>query len=357
MRKNVRLVWDIGLLAVLCAATWGIWETKKWYDGIRSQVEPPVDVAPEAELNAKLAGERLEVYRADLGRAQEKHLKRLERLHKQFVSGLRNRGKHRFNEAREGIPEIVASMTSFGEMCDIVKDVALDKTQGGNRVETRCERLMDASLVQPCIRARESLMADFECHAADMAEESERYAEEVRVLFESTQTDLRAFLEAGLPMEQFDRDVQSIYAAMREQADATAWTSVGVVLEALTIRGTIASFKVVLEYAIRKIAAFVAKQCGKAAAKAAVSAGLPFVDGPIPVGDIIAVGGFIWTAADVYELCRVLPRKLQHSLRETVDDLQKKTLLALEADAEQLYQGHVDFARQVHAMALGEGEK
>lgn len=363
MTKRTKLVLDFVLLGILCAATWGVWKAK---DLLREPGRPgPVTdsgVAGSETTDADFpvvraeqqAEERIARYRADLERAEKEHLRRLGVIHRRFVNGLRNRGPRRFDAVRAKIPGIVESMTSFSEMCAMVKDVALDSTKGGNRVETRCEGLLDVPLMQPCMQASESLIDDFEIHAEAMREESRRYADKARVLLEETEIDLRGILEAGIPLEKFSRDMQSIHAAMKEQAKGAGWTSMGVVFEAATLRATIASFKKVLSWAIKRIAAFVATQCAKAAAEGAAGVVAPAMDGPLPIGDIISVGFFLWTVSDVWELCHVLPCDLEKSIAETVDSLQQKTIDSLAENVEQLHRAHIDFAHQIRTMALGE---
>lgn len=363
MTKRTKLVLDFVLLGILCAATWGVWKAK---DLLREPGRPgPVTDSGVVESETtdadftvvraeQQAEERIARYRADLEHAEKEHLRRLGVIHRRFVNGLRNRGPRRFDAVRAKIPDIVESITSFSEMSGMVKDVALDAVKDENRVEMRCERLLDVPLMQPRMQANESLIDDFEIHAEAMREESRRYADEARVLLEETETDLRGILEADIPLEKFSRDMQSIHAAMKKQAKGAGWTSMGVVFEAATLRATIASFKKVLSWGIKRIAAFMAKQCAKTAAKATVGTILPPADGPLPVGDVIAVGCFIWTAADVWELCHVLPRDLEKSIAETVDDLQQKTIDSLAENAEQLHRAHIDFAHQIRTMALGE---
>ena len=49
---------------------------------------------------------------------------------------------------------------------------------------------------------------------------------------------------------------------------------------------------------------------GKTIGKAAVSAAAPAADGPSPIMDIFAVGGFIWTCWDIHDLTKVLPEQI-----------------------------------------------
>ena len=49
---------------------------------------------------------------------------------------------------------------------------------------------------------------------------------------------------------------------------------------------------------------------------------------------MIAVGGLVWTAYDVYQATRVLPRELETMLTQTVDDQEKTVVEALLASTQ-----------------------
>ena len=71
--------------------------------------------------------------------------------------------------------------------------------------------------------------------------------------------------------------------------------------------------------------------CGKTIGKAAVSAAAPAADGPSPIMDIVAVGGFIWTCDDIHELMHVLPEQIENNLTATVDAVQEETFSSIKA--------------------------
>lgn len=55
----------------------------------------------------------------------------------------------------------------------------------------------------------------------------------------------------------------------------------------------------------------------------AAGAGASVADGPLPIGDCLAVvavtGSTVWTAVDVYQATKTLPRDLARILEETTD--------------------------------------
>lgn len=93
-----------------------------------------------------------------------------------------------------------------------------------------------------------------------------------------------------------------------------------------------------------------AKGGGKAAVQAA-SAVAPAADGPLPVGDIIAVAGFAWTAYDVNNLINAIPKEIAKSLNETVDTLQAQTIDEVSKAIRQTRNAHVQAARALATSA------
>ena len=83
----------------------------------------------------------------------------------------------------------------------------------------------------------------------------------------------------------------------------------------------------------------------------------PAADGPLPIGDIIAVGGAIWTACDIYDLVDVLPKEIENSLKGTVDSLQAQTVEAVSNAAKQTRAAHEQAARSLAASAWADRDE
>lgn len=275
-------------------------------------------------------------YNDAVAAALQRHLARLEGMESAFESGLREKGPGRFNAARAAIPSIRSHFSSFGEMSGVVKDGALDKAFGGDRLQDRFNAALDKPFIQPCARASESLIADYETFAAEMDAESAAFREELA----AAQWELPEAIRAEFPTKTLQASMEQTYGALHWMPIKAGLVAAETAIEAATIRSTVA--------AARRLAlGYGAKAIGKGAATAAA----PAADGPLPIGDIIAVGLAAWTVYDIYDLMNVLPREIEKSLVATVDSLQAQTIEAVSDAARQTFDAYAQAARSLASTA------
>lgn len=62
-----------------------------------------------------------------------------------------------------------------------------------------------------------------------------------------------------------------------------------------------------------------ARMFGKQAARVAASGALAVADGPLPIGDLVAAAGLIWTSYDIYKLGKQFGESVQASTRKNLD--------------------------------------
>lgn len=74
---------------------------------------------------------------------------------------------------------------------------------------------------------------------------------------------------------------------------------------------------------IGKIAQLAASIFAKPAATAAGSAAVAIADGPLPIGDIIAVAGGVWTGYEVYATRRQFEREIKASLANALPEMKR----------------------------------
>lgn len=321
--KTLKIVFFLVLFATLFASTRNSCAIRRSAEqaggaAAGSAASVPGSVAPTGPTEEEKAWRR---YLAELDAAGRAHQDRLDGLRDDFLLGLGQKGPGRFGTARNAVPGIVHSVSGFKKTSKIVKDLALDKTRGGDRLERRFEAIL-GPFVRQLVRAQESIRSDCNEYAADVEAEARAYREEI------------GRLQGKLPKELVLRPddaalkarIESDRTMLRRYAAKAGETTIAVALEAVFVRSTIA--------AIRDL---VLRIGGKAVAKGTASAVAPLADGPLPIGDAIAVIGFAWTAWDVRELSRVLPREMEGQLRATVDETQRDTLASA-----------ARFAREVH---------
>lgn len=302
---------------------------------LRKAVPLPVNQGAATGFKPDLSTE-IRHYNDAVAAALERHLARLAGIENSFESRFREKGPERFNAARAAIPGIRSHFSSFGEMSGVVKDGAMDKAFGGDRLQDRFNAALDKPFIQPCARAGESLIADYETFAAEMDAESAAFREELA----EAQGELPEAIRAEFPAETLQASMEQTYGALHWMPIKAGLVAAETAIEAATIRSTVA--------AARRLAlGYGAKAIGKGAAAAAA----PAADGPLPIFDIIAVGLAAWTVYDIYDLMDVLPREIEKNLVATTDSLQAQTIEAVSDAARQTFDAHAQAAKSLASAA------
>ena len=308
----------------------------------------PVASAPAASRAASQPAQppdysaEIRRYNDAVSTALDRHLARLDKIAGDFDEGLRTKGSRRFDGVRAAIPGIRKSFSSFGAMYDIVTDGACDKAFGGDRLQNRFNAALDKPFMIPCARASQSLIADYETFAARMAAEDAAFREELA----AAHGDLPEEVRVEFPIETLRANMAQTYGALRGMPLKAGLVAAETAIEAARIKTTVA--------AVRNLAL---RFGGKAIAKGAASAVAPAADGPFPFGDVIAVGGALWTAYDIYVLVDILPTEIEKSLKGTVETLQSQTLEAVSNAVRQTRAAHEQAARTLAASAWADRDE
>jgi hypothetical protein len=183
------------------------------------------------------------------------------------------------------------------------------------------------------------LIADYETCAARMSAESAAFREELAAAHAKLPEPVRV----EFPVENLRGHMAQTYGALRKMPLKAGLVAAETAIEAATIRSTIASARnLALRYG------------GKAIAKGATAAAAPAADGPLPIGDAIAVFFAAWTAYDIYDLTGVLPREIEKSLKGTVNALQTQTIDAVSDAVRRTRDAHQEAARTLAATVMAQ---
>ena len=196
----------------------------------------------------------------------------------------------------------------------MVRDGALDKVRGGDRLQERFNAALEKPFIQPCAKASAGLLADCETLLARLDAEAAAFREEVA----AAGAELPESVAAELPVETLKACMDATYGALARMPFKAVW-----------VTWETASDAAMLPKAICNL---VLRCSGKTIGKAAASAVAPAADGPSPIMDLVSVGGFVWTCYDIHELMHVLPEQIENNLTATVDAVQTETLFAIEAN-------------------------
>lgn len=185
------------------------------------------------------------------------------------------RAQPHFAEARRNIPSVVDEMTGTGALCKLCWLMARDKLSGTRKTQDYLAAILTSPIIEPCRKGAKAYGCDFET---------------------------AGFLDC----------LQSVNA---DYVEVEAYAVGGLAIEAALLRSTMASLSSVLSTVVSRLT--VVFSGGTACAVA---------DGPLPVGDIVAVvlaaGGTAWSAYDLWKARELLPSELTSLLEQAVNDCQ-----------------------------------
>lgn len=252
---------------------------------------------------------------------------------------------HRFSKALEGecgdayaaagatIHQTAKQFGSFNRAAKVVALIAEDKIRKTTKLDAFLQDELGTGYITPCLEAN----AKVEARYAD-------YCGELAALANKLQTELVADADkfnAKLPSPQ---SLDSMKFDV-EQIGSVATKVIGARVSVVVAGGFEAAF---IGPTVRAVASLGAK----AAAKLGFSAIAPAADGPLPIGDIIAVGGLIWTGIDFCRFKVKLPAELEKSMRESLEAQKSATLRQARGNAAELEKEYLALGEQMKAAAL-----
>ena len=183
--------------------------------------------------------------------------------------------KQHFDEARRNIPSVVDQMTGTGALCKLCWYMSWDKISGSHKTQDYLESMLNGPIVGPC-------RAGAKVYGCDIT-------------------------SAGF--------VNGVKTVNSDFAMTGAYAMTGLSIEALFLKKTIASLSTVLGKIVARLST--SYSSGSACAAA---------DGPLPLGDIIgivmAAGGTVWSAYDLYKVKTQLGPELKALLQQSVRECQ-----------------------------------
>lgn len=183
--------------------------------------------------------------------------------------------KPHFDEARRNIPSVVDQMTGTGALCKLCWYMSWDKISGSHKTQDYLESLLNGPIVESC-------RAGAKVYGCDIT-------------------------SAGF--------VNGVKAVNSDYAITGAYAMTGLSIEALFLRKTITALSTVLGKIVARLSTSYSSGSVCAAA-----------DGPLPIGDVIgivmAAGGTVWSAYDLYKVKTQLGPELKNLLQQSVRECQ-----------------------------------
>lgn len=276
------------------------------------------DAESRAFAQTYMTGEDVPGKSARRARVMEKlkagYLKSVERHYADFSNRVEEVAKVEFAKVRSGVPALTEKFGTLARCTDLFKDAVADRIKGGDRVGERIRRDLEEDYYRGLYGARDKVVACLEDLVLDLDSAGKTY---------------RLSVESELASERLPGDArygkflvecsERIDAKKTELETAQNIAAVSVAIEAMLIRQTVST-----------VTKTIGKTAARQAATMAAGVGAAVVDGPLPVGDVIAVvsvvGCTAWTGYDVWNATKVLPGELRRTLTEVTDESERKCL-------------------------------
>lgn len=245
-----------------------------------------------------------------------------------------------FGRAEKGVDFIVSGdgLCGFKACGKLAYKMAYDKINETHRAEEAVNSIVSERVVAPvsdAVSVYEKWTADFR---RDLEVEEKAFSLDLAVRsqkFTETVTCLRTVDVSGVSAA-----VDKLVGDVMNHANEAALAAAGTVVELAMIRSSYAAIRAV---AVRIAAVALAGVTKKLVTTVSVSTISVLADGPLPIGDVVAVVfstfGLAWIAYDIYKVCKTMPGEMRagmmKAVNETRDALRQTAVENLNSDREE----------------------
>ena len=249
----------------------------------------------------------------------------IDRHYAAFVSEVESVATAKFNNVRNGIPSVVDKFGTFTRCKDLLMTLVRDKVDNGDRTADSLKHDLEANFYRGLYDAHDKVNACLVSFLKNAEVERRSFRHELEVELDSIELPGDEVF-SGLLADGGER----IEKCKRELAEGQIVAAISALIEATCIRATIST---------------VAKILGKTAARMtgsiAFGAGAVVADGPIPIGDVVGgvavLGSTCWTAYDIWQATKVLPKELGKALFTVTNECEAKTVLDIKNAGDEIY--------------------
>lgn len=286
------------------------------------------DVTPKVDVKVLEAE-----YRSDVAAAVAEYKDGVKEADDRFAKALQGECEEGYEKAGAAIHETARKFGEFGRAAKVVRLLAEDKIRKTAKLDAFVGDELSEGFTSPCLEANAKVDAAYRRYCGDLAALTQKLKAEL--IDDADKFNARMPTPIPLPEAKFDAGKIGALTSKAMQSRVSVVVASG--FEAAFIGMTVKSIAALGE---------------RVATKAAVSAVAPAADGPLPVGDIIAVGGFIWTCADIYKFKAKVPAELEKSMRESLAEQKETCLKQARENASKLRDEHLEIGAQMEKAAL-----
>ena len=265
---------------------------------------------------------KLEDFKKEVNVLHEKYDRETQALYDDFRRKMEYAGNQNFQQAESNIDSVMEHFTGFKATGYLVYLMAYDKVAGSEHTHKYISNHMGQAIITPCVSGNQDIQEALKDFLHRLQEKSNAFHAELARKFNKLPAG-----SASLEGRKFVANLEKIDAQITEMVIRKAWLSIGLVIEAACYKNIVRILWTI---------------AGKVALKAAGSITISILDGPLPIGDIIAVAGLAWCAWDIYQVEKVLPGELRTHIRQAITEYQRDSReAALNVAAEALEVGSI----------------
>ena len=203
-------------------------------------------------------------------------------------------------DGNAGIDKLLAKLSLFNELTKLCYLQACDKIKGTNKADVFIAEYFNRYVGTVIINAHKT------CDNILMQLEDELKRNNTELQIELGELAKKHNGKCPrIDLEKINASTKNFIVQSKKLSLNFGVTATSVALETIYIKTTISAVK---------------KLTAKVVAKMGVSAAVAVADGPLPIGDIIAVFGAGWLAWDIYDLTYALPKKIKGDLKKNLKD-------------------------------------
>ena len=270
----------------------------------------------------------LDDFKREVEKLRAQHNFENQRLLEDFKRQIQTVGEADFQKARANIQPTVSQICNFKACAQLIFQMTRDKIKKTNEADTFIRNLLNSGIIQPCNAGSSAVQDATTDFLHRLQENDNRFrascAAELQKLPENSQ-DFEVGKDFVEKLEQFEQQVGDYLISC-------AFTSVGTVIELVMIRQTIV---------------ILTKLCTPIITKLAGGVAASLLDGPLPIGDIIAIGATVWCGYEIYSLIKILPDKMGKTLSEAIDKCSSQVRTTAVEKAEKAVQFYCESSKKV----------
>ena len=261
-----------------------------------------------------------------------------EKMLAEFMNALEEKISPDFAKADQAVPGVVKELSSTDVCLKLTCKAVKDKIKGTNDFRDAYIGVMQDPVIQPCLQADATAFDMLEALELRIKERHSQYAME---LASACKDESCAMTRPEEDIKRLEACIESFAKRTEENSFKNTWAVIGGAMEVIFIRE---AYTAIIKLFVKPVT----KICSSLGAAGICAA----ADGPLPLGDIIGggitIGGLGLTIYDIYDITRIMPKKLTSELRMGIASTKATLLDDYKTQAQKLLERYNESAESVN---------